>query len=546
MSVARSSLIMASGTIISRVLGFARAVLLAAMLGVTTNAADAFGIANQLPNNVYAIIAGGVLNAVLVPQLVKARSNPDGGAGYINRLLTMAIVVFGSITVIATIAAPILVNIYTSGWKPEQLALAVAFAYWCLPQLFFYAIYSMLGEVLNSRSEFGPYMWAPVLNNVVALLGMGAYIWLFGMDPTGQKSMQAWGLSQVSLLAGTATLGVAAQAAILFLSWRRIGIQFKPNFQWRGFGMKPALKAGVWTLAMVLVTQIAGIFQSSVASSAVSGRTNGAVASVAASGIAWLIFMLPHSVFTVSLATVYFTRISTHAHQKDMESVKKDLLSGLRVTALISILASVAIIVVAYPISRVFVGEYEALLALGKVLICFMVGLLPFSMGFFLQKAFYALEDTKTPFWISVVQASLYIAGALTIQQTVPHADRVAALALLTTATVTVQALIGFVILRKRIGDFSAGLLASTLRFILASAVGAVLGYFALKLTGGIRVDSFAIKSVFGAVIASMISGLVILGGFVATLFVIRAPEMKLIAKLAGPAVAKVRGIIGR
>ncbi len=338
MSVARSSLIMASGTIISRVLGFARAVLLAAMLGVTTNAADAFGIANQLPNNVYAIIAGGVLNAVLVPQLVKARSHPDGGAGYINRLLTMAIVVFGSITVIATIAAPILVNIYTSGWKPEQLALAVAFAYWCLPQLFFYAIYSMLGEVLNSRSEFGPYMWAPVLNNVVALLGMGAYIWFFGVDPTGQESMQTWGLSQVSLLAGTATLGVAAQAAILFVSWRRIGIEFKPNFKWRGFGMKPALKAGFWTLAMVLVTQIAGIFQSSVASSAVNGRTGGAVASVAASGIAWLIFMLPHSVFTVSLATVYFTRISNHAHQKDMDSVKSDLLSGLRVTALISIL----------------------------------------------------------------------------------------------------------------------------------------------------------------------------------------------------------------
>jgi putative peptidoglycan lipid II flippase len=389
-------------------------------------------------------------------------------------------------------------------------------------------------------------MWAPVLNNVVALLGMGAYIWFFGVDPTGQKSMQQWGLSQVSLLAGTATLGVAAQAAILFVSWRRIGIRFKPNFQWRGFGMKPALKAGVWTLAMVLVTQIAGIFQSSVASSAVSGRTGGAVASVAASGIAWLIFMLPHSVFTVSLATVYFTRISTHAHQKDMESVKKDLLSGLRVTALISILASVAIIVIAYPISRVFVGEYEALLALGKVLICFMIGLLPFSIGFFLQKAFYALEDTKTPFWISVVQASLYIAGALTIQQTVPHPDRVAALALLTTATVTVQAVLGFVILRKRIGDFSSGLVASSLRFILAAAVGAVLGYFTLKLIGGIRVDSFAIRTVLGAVIASMISGLAILAGFIATLVIIRAPEMKLVVKLVGPALAKVRGIIGR
>lgn len=546
MSVARSSMIMATGTILSRVLGFARAVLLAAMLGVTTNAADAFGIANQLPNNVYAIIAGGVLNAVLVPQLVKAKSHSDGGAGYINRLLTLAIVVFGSITVIATIAAPILVNVYTSGWKPAQLALAVAFAYWCLPQLFFYAIYSMLGEVLNSRSQFGPYMWAPVLNNVVALIGMGAYIWIFGMDPTGIHTNGGWGLGQITLLAGTATLGVAAQAAILFVSWKRIGIIFRPNFQWRGFGLKPALRAGVWTLAMVLVTQIAGIFQSSVASSAVSGRSGGDVASVAASGIAWLIFMLPHSVFTVSLATVYFTRISTHAHENNMNLVKRDLLSGMRVTAMVSILASVAIIVIAYPISRVFAGQYEAILALGKVLIAFMIGLLPFSIGFFLQKAFYALEDTKTPFWISVVQAALYIGGALVIEQTVPHNIRVAALALLTTATVTVQAILGFIILRRRIGVFSQTLLASVLRFILASGVGGVLGYLALKLVGGIRVDSFAMHSVLGAILASMWSGLAILIGFIATMLAIRAPEVKLLVKLAKPVLGIIKGITSK
>jgi putative peptidoglycan lipid II flippase len=545
-SVARSSLIMASGTIISRVLGFARAVLLAAMLGVTTNAADAFGIANQLPNNVYAIIAGGVLNAVLVPQLVRARNHPDDGAGYINRLLTMGIVVFGSITVIATVAAPLLVNVYTSGWKPEQLALAVAFAYWCLPQLFFYAIYSMLGEVLNSRSEFGPYMWAPVLNNVVALLGMGAYIWLFGMDPTGQRSLQHWGLTQISLLAGTATLGVASQAAILFLSWRRIGIRFRPNFQWRGFGMRPALKAGIWTLAMVLVTQIAGIFQSAVASSAVTGRTNGAVASVAASGIAWLIFMLPHSVFTVSLATVYFTRISTHAHNNAMHLVKADLLSGLKVTSLISILASVALAQLAYPISRIFVGEYEATLALGNVLICFLIGLLPFSLGFFLQKAFYALEDTKTPFWIAVIQSGLYIVGSLLILVSAAPAQRVAFLALLTSATVTVQAILGYVILRKRIGVFGASLLPSILRFLAAAGLGGLLGHLVLQLLGGTSKSSFSMHSVLGGVTSAALTGLAILFGFVVTLFVIRAPEVKMIAELARPIAAKIRGIIGR
>ena len=136
-SVTRSSVIMASGTIVSRILGFARAVLLAVAIGVTTDAADAFGVANQLPNSVYAIIVGGVLNAVMVPQLVKARSNSDGGKGYVDRFVTLAITVFFSVTVLLTIAAPVLVRIYTSGWSDQQLALATAFAYWCLPQLFF-------------------------------------------------------------------------------------------------------------------------------------------------------------------------------------------------------------------------------------------------------------------------------------------------------------------------------------------------------------------------------------------------------------------------
>ena len=544
MSVARSSLIMASGTIISRVLGFVRAVLLAAMIGVTTNAADAFGVANQLPNNVYAIIAGGVLNAVLVPQIVKARAHIDGGKAYIDRLLTLAIVIFGSITVLATLAAPLLVGLYTSGWTANQLALATAFAYWCLPQLFFYGVYSMLGEVLNARSAFGPYMWAPVLNNVVGLAGMVAYIVIFGFDPTGLNGN--WGAGQISLLAGAATAGVASQALILFVAWRRIGLHFKLNFKWRGFGLRPAAKAGAWTLAMVLVTQIAGVFQSSVASSAVQGRTSVAVASVAASGIAWLIFMLPHSVATVSLATVYFTRISEHASKNDMFSVKRDLKDGLLTVALISILSGTALIVLAYPVSRVFVGEHLANLALGNVLIAFMVGLLPFSIGFFLQKAFYSLEDTRTPFWITVVQSGFFIVGAIVIQQTTAAEFRVAALALLTSTGVTIQAVLGYTLLRKKIGAFGEGLFPSMLRFGAAAVVGAGLGFWVLQGLGGSSATSYALSSVLAAFISSTLTGAVILVGFVATLWAIRAPEFTLLGNLATPVITRVRGIIGR
>jgi putative peptidoglycan lipid II flippase len=183
---------MASGTILSRVLGFARAVILAAAIGVTTNAADAFGVANQLPNNVYAIIVGGVLNAVLVPQIVKARAHKDGGKGYIDRLLTFILTIFFAVSVLSTVAAPVLVAIYTKDWSGPQLALATAFAYWCLPQLFFYGLYSLLGEVLNARSAFGPFMWAPVLNNIVGLVGLVAFIVIFGADPTGANSVATW------------------------------------------------------------------------------------------------------------------------------------------------------------------------------------------------------------------------------------------------------------------------------------------------------------------------------------------------------------------
>ncbi|MEN9971306.1 MAG: hypothetical protein RL146_607, partial [Actinomycetota bacterium] len=412
MSVLRSSLIMASGTVMSRFLGILRAILLAATIGVTTNAADAFGVANQLPNNVYAIIVGGVLNAVLVPQIVRARVHLDGGNAYIDRLLTIAIVTFGAITVLTTVSAPLLVSLYTSGWDADQLALATAFAYWCLPQLFFYGLYSLLGEVLNAKSKFGPYMWAPVLNNIVAIVGMAAFIWQFGLDPTGQQSVSEWTQQQISWLAGSATLGVASQALILFVFWKRMGLSFKFNFSWRGVGLGPAMKTASWTLGMLIVTQIGGIVQTAVASRAIQGRellvdNQLAIASVAAMSIAWLIFMLPHSVATVSIATAYFTRMSVHAMEKNFDDLKKDLVEGLRTIAMISVLATTALIVLAYPVSRIFVGELPGAIALGNVVIAMVVGLLPFSFVFMIQRAFYSLEDTRTPFVFTIVQVGV-------------------------------------------------------------------------------------------------------------------------------------------
>ena len=538
-------MIMASGTIVSRILGFVRAVMLALTIGVTTDAADAFGVANQLPNNVYAIIVGGVLNAVLVPQIVRARSHKDGGTGYIDRLLTLIITMFFVVTVATTAFAPLLVSLYTGGWSSDQLALATAFAYWCLPQLFFYGLYSLLGEVLNARSAFGPFMWAPVLNNLVAIAGLGAFIALFGADPTGFRVVSIWGPGDIALLAGSATLGVAAQALILFAFWKRIGLKFKLNFKWRGVGLRPAMKAATWTLAMVLVTQIGGLVQTIIASQAASARSsntdpNIAIASVAASSIAWLIFMLPHSIATVSIATASFTKISTHAAAKKFKELKSDLGKSLRAILAISMLATAALMVLAYPVARVFVGEFPSTVALGNVLIAMMFGLVPFSFVFMMQRAFYALEDTRTPFVFTVAQIAIFIAGAVTVSFTVPAQWLVAAMALVNSVSITVQALIAYFALRRRIGAFEGlNLLGGGFSMLLSAALAGGVGVLVLNLAGGLTPDSFALKTVIGAVVSSAVVGLVMVTVYAAVMKFLKVPE-------ADIALKAIRGIIRR
>jgi putative peptidoglycan lipid II flippase len=250
--------------------------------------------------------------------------------------------------------------------------------------------------------------------------------------------------------------------------------------------------------------------------------------------------MLPHSVATVSLATVYFTRISVHVHEGRMADVRTDLRDGLRIVGLISILSATALITLAYPISRVFVGEYSATVSLAQVLVAFMVGLLPFSLGFFMQKAFYSLEDTRTPFFITVVQSSLFIVGALAIQQLVEPASRAAALAYLTSATVTVQAAIAFWVLRKRIGKFADGVTATLVRYAIAAGIAGVAGVLTLNAIGGTGNGQFAVRSVATAVIASGVVGAVILVVFVGALWAVRAPEFALLRETVKPMLAKL------
>ncbi len=190
-SIGRASAVLAAGTLVSRVLGFVSAFVLSIAVGTVGAGIDSFRLANQLPNSIYAIVAGGLLGAILVPQVVRARVHDDGGQRFVNKVVTLGVLLLLAITVVVTLCAPALVRLYAQGGGGEgfteaQFALATSFAYWCLPQVLFYGLYSLVGEILNARGVFGPFTWAPAVNNVVAIGGMLVFIALFG-GPVGAR-----------------------------------------------------------------------------------------------------------------------------------------------------------------------------------------------------------------------------------------------------------------------------------------------------------------------------------------------------------------------
>lgn len=533
--IGRASVFLASGTIVSRVLGFVKAIVLAGVIGIAySQSADAFAIANGLPSILFAIVAGGVLSAVLVPQIVRASVHDDGGTAYVNKLLTLALVIIGAATIVATAAAPLLVLLW-GGSNPEIVPLATAFAFWSLPQIFFYGLYALLGEVLNAKRNFGPYTWVPALNNVVAIAGFLLFGFLFGFDPTGQRTPDDWTGAMVATLALSATLGIVTQAVSLFWFWHRIGLRFRPDFKWRGVGLRSAGRMAGWTFGMLLLTTGAGIVQTQiVASGSGQGAANAAV------DTAWLVFMLPHSVITVSIATAYFTRMSEHGRDGRIELLRADLTSAVRTVVTLLTFASAAIIVVAYPFARVFQsGAFELVAAVANVIIAFAIGLVGFSVLFLVQRTFYALNDTRTPFFFTLFQVLVFTVLALIALFTLPKDWLAVGVALATTLAGALQLLAALLLLRRRLGSIgSRSTLVALARAVAALILPVIAGVALVWWLGGFREGGFAVSDRVSALISMAIVGSVMAVLYAVSLWLLRSPELR---SLADPIAARLR-----
>ncbi|MCU1477141.1 MAG: murJ [Subtercola sp.] len=532
-SIARSSTLLASGTVASRILGFLKAIVLAQAIGVFV-VGNTFAIGNQLPNTIYVIVAGGALSAVLVPQIVRSALHADGGTAYINKLVTISLLLLTVTTIIATLLAPALVWVVAGTLPPDQAALATAFAYWCLPQIFFYGVYTILGEVLNARNSFGPFTLAPILNNIIALAGLIVFISIYGADPNGLRPISWWTPDSIALLAGTATLGIAIQGLILFAFWHRVGLSYRPDFRWRGVNLGATGKIAGWSFGMIIVTTLAGFVETNVVATASSGDNP----SVAVLGNAWLIFMLPHSVVAVSIATAYFTRMSENASAENLPKVRADVSASIRQITVMMVLAAIVLIVVAYPFGRVMIDSTAGADAIGDVLIAFLIGLPAFSILFVLQRAFFALGDTRTPFFTTLFQGIIFSIGSILVLLFVPVEWRGVGVALMLSFAGILQTILIAILLHRKLGGGVRRTIESFAKDALAALPASAAGIVVFFLFGGTSDTGFALSGRFQAIVTMVVVGAVMALVYAVALRLLRSSEL---SDALTPIVARLR-----
>jgi putative peptidoglycan lipid II flippase len=478
-----SSAVMAAGTVVSRLTGFARAMIIAAAIGLGVTA-DTFNVPNVIPNTLYILVGGGVLNSVLVPALVRAiKEDADGGEAYSQRLFSVIVLVLGVASVVCVLAAPWLVRAFVS---PEFLTPRlepffenmVMFARFCLPQIFFYGLYVLIGQMLNARGRFGPMMWAPIINNVVAIAVFAAFILVMGTNTD-----RPFTDTEVLLLGLGSTVGVAAQALILLPVLRRTGFRIRLRTDWRHAGLGVAARLGLWTIAFVLVNQVAYLFVVRTATGGAAGAlvdasTTGAGYSVYAN--AMLIMMVPHSVITVSLATALLPQLSDHAADGDLALVRERLTDAIRVCLAVIVPVAALLAALSVPFVRLLFDHGAATDDTGELaatLAALVPGLIAFTVHYMVLRGFYALQDTRTPFFVQLWVSGTVIAVALVIATTGPTRVTVLlaagfSLAYLVGATVSIGRL------GRRIGGMPRWpLVGYVLRLLVPATVGALAAY---------------------------------------------------------------------
>lgn len=479
---------MAAGTLASRITGVFRDIALVAAIG-TGIFSDTYSVANSIPNIIYILIAGGAINAVFIPALVRhMEDDADQGKQFTDQLLTLVGLVLIGIVLATVLVAGLIVHLYaTKLWTPEEFDVATMFARWCLPQIFFYGLYTLASQVLNSRNSFSLPMYAPILNNIIVIATAALFVSTMSGIPTAGSVTVA----QINLLGFGTTLGVMAQALILIPALAKSGYSFKPNFQFRNVGNGKVGNLAKWTIGFVLVNQITFLLVSNLTTLAnvlVAGEPAAIAVGFTSYQKGQLMMMLPHSIITVSIITALLPRLSRQAHDKDLSAFGGELSTSLRLVSALIIPSAVFLLATGPWLGSLLYGYGASTTAqgaaLGAVASMFAIGLPAFSLFYVLLRSYYAQENTKTPFMINLGFNALHIVIGFTLFSLLPNGLQVAGLALGYSISYVITCAITWRRVGNRVPEIrKSGHLRLMVRVSAASVVAAVLSYFLVRVT---------------------------------------------------------------
>jgi len=516
-SVARSSLTMFGGSVASRVLGVVRNGLITAIIGLSF-AGDAFSLANTLPNVLYVLAAGGILNAVLIPSLARAMKLEDGGQEFTDRVITVALAGMAVITLAVMAGAGGFVWLLARNSSPEFKQLALAFSLICLPQIFFYGLFALLGQILNARGRFGAFAWAPFLANVVAVSGLLLFLVLFpahprdGSAPPGPRPLDEWTGPMIWLFAGSATLSVMVQALSLVPALRRTGFRYRPRWGLRGVGLGGVSRLALWAFYGLAISQL-GFFisQGALNNATAAGKQLGmedVVRGPAAYAVAFTIFMLPHAFVTVSIITALFPRFSAAAASGDRDALKRDFRTGLTMPLVANVPIMALVIVLAQPIVTLLNPgrsvDPRSVQVTASVLVIMILGLVPFGIDLLCYRVFFALEDGRPTVVMQVLLTGIsLLAGVVTLF--INPVWAIGVMALGQTVGNVVSSGTGLALLRSRIGGLGlSAVLVTASRVGLAAAVAGLIAWGATTLLDPILVGALdQTSSLLGRIFSS-------------------------------------------
>jgi putative peptidoglycan lipid II flippase len=503
-SIVRSSGVMAVGTMASRVTGFLRTAILIYALG-THDLGNAYQLANTVPNAVYNLALGGVLTSVVVPLLVSAaKRDRDRGEAYDQRIFTLGVLALGIITVVATAAAVPITDLYGHDiGNAATRHLTVLFAYFFLPQIFFYGVSSLAGAILNARGRFAAPMWTPVINNVVVIIIGGGFMLTAGLNRTPQDISAA----QIQLLGIGTTLGIVLQTAALIPSLRRVGFRWRPRFDFRRAEVSEIGRMGGWMFGYVLTTQVSFLVTAVVANIAgarVSQQAAGA--GYAAYGNAWQLFQLPYAIVGISVITAMLPRMSAHAASRSYGLVRDDFSGAVRLASVIVVPAALVLAVLGTPLSEALFGYGSTSVAsaryLGEIFAVFSLGLLPYMVFQLQLRVFYALHDSRTPALIGLAAMAANIGANLLALVILPPRQVVAGLGVGFGLGNLTGAVIAWRVLSRRIGGLDGPAITTSLVRMHAASVPPAFFAVAVSLMIGVLIPAGQLGSFVTIVLA--------------------------------------------